>query len=111
MTPKKTKEEKDSTLIQAIIEGLTSAGITAFRGEVFRDSVMAYLPEGYRVTLVEVKDRRVNFPAGYYKNDLVTPWSGIAKTYSKKRVQLIVTTATTRYERLLQNLTKLEGVL
>jgi hypothetical protein len=102
MAPKITREERDATLIQAILEGLISAGIPAFRGEVFRNSVMAPLPGGYQVTLIDIKDRRVHFPSNYYKGDQVTSWSGVAKTYSEKRVQLIVSTATTRYERLLQ---------
>lgn len=96
----KTKEEKDADLIQAIIKGLISEGIQASQGVVFRNNVMATLPGDHRVTLVEVKDRRIHFPAGYHKGFQVVPWSGIAKTYSEKRVQIIVATAKTRYEQL-----------
>lgn len=99
---KLTREEKDSALIQSIIEGLVNSGISAFRGEVFRNSVMAPLPGGRRVTLVEIKERRVHFPAAYHKENQVVPWSGIAKTYSEKRVQLIVETAKTRYNAIIQ---------
>ena len=102
MNPKKTEEEKDSALIQAILEGLTLAGIPAFRGEVFRDSIMVTLPGDHRATLIEVNDRRVHFPSNYCKWAQVTARSGMAKTYSKKRVQLIVATAIARYGTILQ---------
>ena len=97
---KKTKEEKDSDLIQAIIKGLILEGIQAFQGKVFCNSIMAPLPKGYHVTLVEIKDRRVHFPACYHQGTLVVSWSGIAKTYSEKRVQLIIAIAKARYERM-----------